>query len=82
MKNVEELKSKYEGKQMIAKIADMFGVKKKITIHNLVIVTDGEKETFNFSYSTQKNKLNRDPLPLNMITIVQLLYNYELIQQT
>lgn len=29
MENLEELKNKYEGKLMIAKISDMFGVKKK-----------------------------------------------------
>jgi hypothetical protein len=81
MENLEELKNKYEGKLMIAKIADMFGVKKKITIHTLVIVTDNEKETVNFSYSTQKNKLDKYPLPLNIITIEQLLNNYELKQQ-
>jgi hypothetical protein len=60
---LEELKNKYEGNQMIAKREDMFGVKKKITIHSLVIISNNGKETVNFNYSWQINKSEDIPIP-------------------
>lgn len=79
MENLEELKSKYEGKQMISKIEDINGIKRLITIHSLVIINIDEKETINFNYSWQNQKSNEDPLGLNLISILELINNYELI---
>jgi hypothetical protein len=75
MENLEELKNKYEGNQMIAKREDMFGVKKKITIHSLVIINDNGKEIINCSYSWNIGE------SLGNMSIEKLLSNYELKQQ-
>jgi hypothetical protein len=72
MENLEELKEKYEGKLMIAKIADMFGVKKKITIHSLVIIDNKGKEIINCSYSWSIGE------SLSIMSIEKLLNNYEI----
>ena len=40
MKTLNELKNKYERKQMIAKVSDMFGVKKEITLLSLIIINN------------------------------------------
>jgi hypothetical protein len=45
-----------------------------------VIITLNEKETINFNYSWQNNKSDNIPIPLNIISIEELLNNYELIQ--
>ena len=76
MENLEELKNKYEGKQMIAKREDMFGIKKKITIHSLVIISNDEKETVNFNYSWQSNKSEDIPISWNIIPIEEILNNW------
>ena len=76
--NLEAIKNKYEGKRMIAKIADMFGVKKEITLHSLVLITQNEKDIINFNYSGQINaSLDNIPITLNIISIEDLEKNYE-----
>lgn len=74
MENLDELKNKYEGKQMSAKIADMFGVKKEITIHSLIIINDNAKEIINCSYSWNIGE------SLGNTSIENLLNDYEITQ--
>lgn len=76
---LEDLKNKYEGKQMIAKRLDMLGFKKKIIINSLVIINDNGKEAINFDYSWRTNKSEDIPMPLNIITIEELVNNYQFI---
>jgi len=75
MENLKELKNKYEGKQMIAKVSDMFGVKKEITLLSLIIINDNGKEIINCSYSWNIGE------SLGNMSIEKLLNNYELKQQ-
>lgn len=74
MENLEELKNNYEGKLMIAKISDMFGVKKEITLQLLVIINDNGKEIINCSYSWNIGE------SLSNMSIEKLLNDYELKQ--
>lgn len=74
MENLEELKNNYEGKLMIAKISDMFGVKKEITLQLLVIINDNGKEIINCSYSWNIGE------SLGNMSIEKLLNDYELKQ--
>lgn len=74
MENLEELKNKYEGKQMIAKVFDMFGVKKEITLLSLIIINDNGKEIINCSYSWNIGE------SLGNMSIEKLLNDYELKQ--
>ena len=80
MENLKELKNKYEGKNMIAKLADMKGNKTKIYINTLeTIIVDG-KEIINLNYIWQNNKSDDKPVSMGVMPIAELLYKYELIQ--
>lgn len=77
--NLEALRNKYEGKLMIAKLADMHGVKKEIILQSLVLITLNEEDTINFSYSDQINiSLDNIPISLNIISLEDLEKKYQL----
>jgi hypothetical protein len=59
---------------MIAKIADMYGVKKKITLYSLIIINDNGKDSINCSYLWNIGE------SLGNMSIEELLNGYEITQ--
>jgi hypothetical protein len=81
MQKLKDLKNKFEGKEMIAKIPDLQGFKRKITIHSILMITNNGKEVVNFNYSWQNPKSDGIPITWGITSLAELINNYELIQQ-
>lgn len=73
----EEVRKKYENKNFISKRPNLHGVKRIIITHSMVIITNSDKETINFQYTWQKNKLEYAPISINIISKEDLENNYE-----
>lgn len=72
--SLENLKSYFEGKKMLAVRETVFGEKREITIDSIKIIHEGNKDVIKCNYSSNNGVLS------GVMSIDELRNDYELIE--